>query len=73
MIDIKTISIGDKVHYKPDYFKEGEYEIGKVKEIVGLLEGVRVVYHCAGDWDNFMDYTGALTNVMDLYYGWPHE
>jgi len=73
MIDIKTISIGDKVHYKPDYFKDDEYEIGKVKEVVESLGGVRVVYHCAGNWDNFMDYTSALTPVEDLYYGWPHK
>ena len=31
---------------------------------------VRVVYNCAGDWDNFKNYTAALTNLSDLKLGW---
>ncbi len=25
-----------------------------------------VVYHCADDWDNYQDYTGAATDSKDL-------
>jgi hypothetical protein len=33
---------------------------------------VRVVFHCAGEWDNFMDYTSQLTPISNLEIGWSH-
>lgn len=70
MIDVATIKIGDKVHYKPPY---GRVENGIVKRVPeGQVGNVFVVYNCAGEWDNYQDYTAALTHVKDLYPGWCH-
>jgi hypothetical protein len=33
---------------------------------------IRVVYHCGGEWDNFMNYTSQLTNINQLKLGWKH-
>jgi hypothetical protein len=74
MIDIANIKIGDKVHYIP--FKgcvEDQYQNGMVKEIPDhTLTSIRVVYHCAGDWKNFKDYTSQLTPIEQLKLGWSH-
>lgn len=73
MIDISKLKIGDKVHYVPTEGDESKYENGMVKEIPDhTVTEVRVVYHCAGDWANFKDYTGALTRLSQLRLGWHH-
>ncbi len=71
MIDISKLRIGDKVHYKPDHYSYDEFENGMVKEVPDWsVDSVRVVYNCNGDWENFKDYTSALTNLQDLELGW---
>jgi hypothetical protein len=74
MIDISKIKIGDKVCYQPDHYKsENKYENGIVKEVPDWSkDSIRVVYNCAGDWNNYKDYTSALTNVRDLTLGWKY-
>lgn len=70
IIDIATLKIGDRVCYTPSH---GRSENGRVKEIPSHTNtAVRVVYNCAGDWDNFMLYTSALTDLKDLTLGWKH-
>lgn len=71
-VDIALLKVGDKVYYQPDHYKKiGKWENGLVKEIPEHTdESVRVVYNCSGDWDNFKNYTGALTNLRDLKLGW---
>lgn len=64
------IRVGDKVHYQPDHFSDDEFENGIVKEISSINSHVRVVYHCGGDWENYHEYTSALTRVSDLKEGW---
>lgn len=45
-----------------------------VKEIPDhTTDSVRVVYNCGDDWNNFKNYTSALTNLRDLKLGWKHE
>lgn len=67
------IKIGDKVCYQPEHYREDEYENGIVKAIPDFTyESVRVVYNCAGDWENYQNYTSALTNLRDLEPGWKH-
>lgn len=74
MIDPAKIKVGDKVYYQPDHYKPDQWENGRVKEIpMQLYDAVRVVYNCTGDWKNYGNYTSALTNVRDLYYGWKNE
>lgn len=63
------LKFGDKVHYCPDY---GPMENGKVKSVPG--DGYAfVVYNCAGNWDQFEDYTAARTKLSDLKKGWSDE
>jgi hypothetical protein len=74
MIDISKIKVGDKVHYRP--FKNCEdslVENGKVKEIPDHTNSsIRVVFNCAGEWENFMNYTSQLTLIEKLAVGWKH-
>ena len=75
MINISDIRVGDEVHYQPEhYLAEDEWENGIVKEIRDSnMISVWVVYNCAGNWDRYRDYTGALTNLSDLNLGWRHH
>jgi len=67
----KDFKKGDKVHYIPyQGAPNPEQENGIVKGIHPTGEAAWVVYRCADDWDNFMDYTGALTDYLDLHLGW---
>jgi hypothetical protein len=74
MINLATIKIGDKVHYQPEYYKDNDkYENGIVKSVGdNAIDSVFVVYNCGGEWNNYQNYTAALTNVRDLYTGWKH-
>jgi len=72
MLDISQIKIGQKVHYQPKHFP-AKFENGMVKEIPDHTNlEIRVVYHCNSDWNNFADYTSALTKIEDLHLGWKH-
>jgi hypothetical protein len=78
------LQVGDKVHYQPKHYintpiinKQGEEELinkfenGIVKEIPEHTKtSVRVVYNCNGEWNNYQDYTSALTDLRDLNFGW---
>jgi hypothetical protein len=71
MIDIAALRIGDRVHYQPEHYGDNRWENGRIKEIrPEKLDGVWVVYNCGGDWDNYENYTSALTNLRDLKPGW---
>lgn len=74
MIDISKLKIGDRVHYIPfEGCDEKTYENGMVKEIPEHTnDHIRVVFHCAGEWKNFMNYTSQLTPVRQLRMGWFH-
>lgn len=73
MIGAAKLKVGDKVHYSPPHYTD-EYENGMVKEIPEhSTDEVRVVYHCAGDWRNYKDYTSALTPTKNLHVGWKHQ
>lgn len=69
------VNEGDKVHYQPEHYQDNEFENGIVKHV--RMKGVDceawVVYNCNDDWENFKDYTGALTNLSDLRLGWKHD
>ena len=59
---------GKKVHYDPGY---GEPENGKVKSLCDdSTSHVFVVFNCAGEWDNFENYTAQRTPISDLKSGW---
>lgn len=74
MIDISKLSVGQRVYYQPAHYKEGEFENGLIKEIPEhTTEAVRVVYNCNGDWNNYKNYTSALTRIKDLKLGWKHK
>ncbi len=75
---ISVLKVGDKVCYQPAHYGPGEFENGIIKSIPDFaLDAddkyyghVRVVYNCGGNWDNYANYTGALTNLRDLKLGW---
>ena len=70
-LDIAQLKVGDRVHYQPTHYAQSEWENGIIKEIrAERLDGVWVVYNCAGNWDRYQEYTGALTNLRDLKLGW---
>lgn len=58
--------VGDKVTYIP------KIEKGIIKSLSGD-DHAFVVYNCAGEWDNYQDYTGARTELSDLKAGWETE
>lgn len=79
MLKLSEVKVGDKVCYRPkDSLSTGEFENGIIKEIPSFATDssaygyncVRVVYNCAGEWDNYENYTAALTDVRDLEVGW---
>ena len=75
LLEKKDLAVGCKVHYVPKhYIEKGKWENGIIKEIPDATEAfVRVVYNCADDWGNYMNYTSALTNLQDLRLGWKTE
>jgi hypothetical protein len=64
---IVELNVGDRVHYEPTYKAP---ENGIVKSIPEEGLSVFVVYNCDGDWNNYQNYTGALTDVRYLKPGW---
>jgi len=73
-VDIAKIRVGDKVYHQPSYhLKDDKWENGIVKEVPeGAITAIRVVFHCAGEWKNFKNYTSQLTEIKDLFLGWKH-
>ena len=67
MIEIKK---GTKVHYDPGY---GAPENGKVKRVAEDGKHAFVVYNCAGNWEDYENYTAARTKISDLQQGWSDE
>ena len=68
------MKVGDKVHYLPAHLPAEEAENGIVKSIPGhqdhVEECVFVVYNWGPNWNNYMNYTAALTPVKSLRKGW---
>lgn len=75
MIDIKKVKVGDRVHYTPyKNCPKNQIENGIIKEIPNYFnDKIRVVYNCNNEWDRYMDYTSALTDIIDLEYGWKED
>lgn len=72
-IEQYQLKVGDKVHYQPSHYNDNEWENGIVKEIPShTTDSVRVVYNCGGEWDRYMEYTSALTNLRDLKLDWKY-
>lgn len=73
--DISKLRIGTKVHYQPEYNVEIDvWENGMIKEIrQEERTGVWVVYNCAGNWNQYKEYTSAKTSLRDLTIGWRFE
>jgi hypothetical protein len=62
LIKNKSLKVGDYVLYCAGH----KNEKGRVKSIAHEPGFVFVVYHCAGEWDRYMNYTSARTEVSDL-------
>jgi hypothetical protein len=78
MLKLSDLKVGSKVCYQPKHYGSDLFENGIVKEIPSFAyddnsihyNSVRVVYNCDGDWDNYANYTSALTHLRDLKLGW---
>lgn len=71
LLDFDSLTVGQKVYYQPKHYNSDEWENGIIKEIpTHTNEAVRVVYNCNNDWDNYQNYTSALTKLEDLKLGW---
>lgn len=66
---------GEKVHYIPySGCSINVIENGIVKSSAENSESeIRVVYHCNNDWENYSDYTSALTPISQLRKGWKED
>lgn len=74
MIPSGELKVCDKVYYQPDHYGLDRWENGVVKEIpTHTDDSVRVVYNCNNDWNNYQNYTSALTDLRDLFHGWKEE
>ena len=65
MIEIKRLQetdIGRWVIYKTEF----ENQRGRIKSWND--KWIFVVYHCAGEWDRYQDYTAAATKPEDLIW-----
>lgn len=60
-----NIKVGSKVTYVTPH----KTECGIVKSIPDD-DYAFVVYHCAGNWDDYENYTAARTRIADLELGW---
>ena len=69
MIKIGELHIGQKVHYQPEHYGDGNWENGLVKEL-RAPDGVWVVYNCDNEWDRYLDYTASKTRMQDLRLEW---
>lgn len=60
---------GDYVHYISPI--SGRPQNGRVK---GVFEDyAHVVFNCAGNWDDYLNYTGARTDLWRLEKGWKDD
>jgi hypothetical protein len=67
---LKDPQVGDLVHYIPfEGCDVSKLENGIIKLVQNEKE-MRVVYHCAGDWHEYFNYTSALTHIKQLNNGW---
>lgn len=64
MLQKNEISVGQWVEYTDGV---GEKRIGRIKWWnVKCTSWVFVVYHCDNNWEDFENYTAAMTNRDDL-------
>lgn len=63
---------GQRVHYIRDNHKDKPetFENGIIKTMHPDGDKAWVVYNCAGEWENYRDYTAALTDFENLRHGW---
>lgn len=57
--------IGAWVEYRS---KAGEVERGRIKSFYNKAKRAFVVFHCAGEWDKYQEYTGQATRYDDLSF-----
>lgn len=48
-----------------DYVSHEKRQTGRIKNICSDNRYAWIVYNCNDDWDNYTDYTGARTSVLD--------
>ncbi len=69
MIFIEDLTIDDAGRYVIYIDGTGEENKGRIKSWNDIW--IFVVYHCAEEWDNYMEYTAAATDPCDLKFSDP--
>ena len=63
--------VGAKCYYIPRKgAPKASYKNGMIKALSKDPGSIFVVFNCNDDWKNFKDYTGQLTDIKQLRYGW---
>ena len=72
IMELDAFAPGAKVMYAPEHAgcDMSKWEKGIVKAYGPEASKYFVVYNCGGDWDNYKNFTAALTSVSDLRLGW---
>lgn len=70
MLNSEKYEVGDKVHYIRDNADISTAENGMVKNFGSEPGKYFVVYNCGGEWENYQNYTAALTDKRNLRKGW---
>lgn len=66
MINIRNLTDEDVGRWVVYTDGAGEDQLGRIKSWNDMW--IFVVYHCADEWDNYQDYTGAATTPSDLKF-----
>jgi hypothetical protein len=66
-MQLKKYKTGDKVTYAPPWT---DYRERGIVKSTSDENHVFVVFHCCGEWGNYMNYTAAQTRIVDLVPGW---
>lgn len=72
--NVQDPQIGDLVHYTPyEGCNDSEMKNGRIKSLGEIPRHVFVVYNCNDDWENYANYTAALTPIEKLKSGWTNK
>ena len=72
----ETFKIGDKVHYTANevhyngIIKYSPAPDSFTKEDTSICH---IVFNCDGNWDDYQNYTGVITNIKDLKPDWKNN
>lgn len=67
--EIKEIGVGTKVHHSR-YIGRFIKQNGILKSFSNQPGYAFIVYKCNEEWEKYREYTGELTRLVDIKFGW---